>query len=126
LIPVDADLLRGIELTRLRSLVDGDIEAADGFHAEDYQLITPRGHALSKAEYLGSIAAKELHYSVFVPTSPMEVWGDDHTAVIRYRVRIAFHNSSAAPLECWHTDCYRNTNGHWQVVSSQATEIRND
>jgi hypothetical protein len=25
---------------------------------------------------------------------------------------------------CWHTDCYRFADGIWQVVWSQATEIR--
>lgn len=120
---IDADLLREIETTRLRALVDGDIDVAEGLHATAYQLITPRGRALSKRDYLDAVAARELHYSVFEPTTPIEVWGDDQIALLRYRVRIAFHGSSAAALDCWHTDCYRCTDGLWQVVWSQATQI---
>ncbi|WP_372470733.1 nuclear transport factor 2 family protein [Nonomuraea aurantiaca] len=49
----EAETMRDIERQRLRSLVTRDMAAADVLHADDYQLITPRGIALSKEEYLG-------------------------------------------------------------------------
>jgi Domain of unknown function (DUF4440) len=119
----DADLLREIEATRLRSLVDGDIGVAERVHADDYQLVTPSGRAMSKRDYLDAVASKELHYREFAATTPMAVWGDDRVAVLRYRARIAFHDDRGTPIECWHTDCYRNAEGQWQAVWSQATRI---
>ncbi len=122
----DADTLRDIERTRLASLVAGDLAVADPLHAGRYQLITPRGRALSKAEYLGSIASRELHYRVFEPTSDIEVWGDDHIAVLRYRAAIGFHGPTLDVIAVWHTDCYEATGEGWQVVWSQATAIDAD
>jgi hypothetical protein len=55
-----ARLLRETEQARLRALVGADLEAAGPLHAADYQLITPRGVALSRDEYVGLVAAGEL------------------------------------------------------------------
>ncbi len=121
---LDAALLGDIERKRLRSLVDVNLEVAESLHADDYQLITPRGIALTKSEYLGSIASGELNYSVFEPLSEIAVWGDDQIALLRYKARIAFHDPQPrTPLVCWHTDCYRVNDANWQVVWSQATAI---
>ena len=46
---------------------------ADGLHVADYKPITPRGRALSKDEYLGSVAPGELNYRVFEPASEVAV-----------------------------------------------------
>jgi hypothetical protein len=40
--------LPGIERSRLRALVRADVDAADPFHADDYQLITPNGSEMTK------------------------------------------------------------------------------
>ena len=118
----DGDVLRTLERTRLAALVAGDMAVADPLHSSRYQLITPRGRALSKAEYLGSVASQELHYRVFEPTSEIDVWGDDHIAILRYRAAIGFHGSTDV-IAVWHTDCYEATDDGWQVVWSQATAI---
>jgi hypothetical protein len=47
---LDAAVLRDTERRRLRSLADADMEAAGALHADDYQLITPRGVALTKRD----------------------------------------------------------------------------
>jgi hypothetical protein len=120
---LDTDALRSIERARLASLVAGDLVVADPLHSSRYQLITPRGRSLSKAEYLGAVAAREIHYQVFEPTSEIEVWGDDHIAILRYRAAIGFHGSTEDVLDVWHTDCYEATDDGWQVVWSQATAI---
>jgi hypothetical protein len=120
---LDTNALRAAERRRLRSLVDRDMELAATLHAENYQLITPAGYALTKEEYLGRVASGELPYQVFEPISEIAVWGDDQVAVLRYTVRI----SMGAPDEaftCWHTDCYELREGRWQAVWSQATAIR--
>jgi len=123
---LNADAIRNIERTRLAALVAGDTAVADLLHASSYQLVTPRGRTLSKAEYLGSIASRELHYRVFEPTSEIQVWGDDHIAMLRYRAAIGFHGDAQDVLAVWHTDCYEATDDGWQVVWSQATAIDSD
>jgi hypothetical protein len=42
------DQLRAIERERLRSLVDADVATARRLHADDFELINPKGGSLSK------------------------------------------------------------------------------
>jgi hypothetical protein len=65
----DAAAMRATERRRLRSLVEADMDTAGGLHADDYQLITSRGSALTKEEYLGGIASGQMRYRVFEPVS---------------------------------------------------------
>jgi hypothetical protein len=46
----DVDQIRDIEHQRLRALVEADMDVARQLHADDFQLITPFGDALSKEE----------------------------------------------------------------------------
>ena len=66
---LDTSALRDIERRRLRSLVEADMDTAGALHADDYQLITPRGYAMSKREYLDQIASGRLRYLVFEAAS---------------------------------------------------------
>jgi hypothetical protein len=121
----DAAVLRDTERQRLRSLVEADMDAAAALHSDDYQLITPRGSALTKQEYLGSVAAGRLRYRVFEPVSEIAVWGSGRIALLRYTARISVEEGGqVASLTCWHTDCYDLRDGRWQAVWSQATAIR--
>jgi hypothetical protein len=61
----DGPVLRDTERRRLRSLVEADLAVADALHADDYQLITPNGYALTKQEYLRDIASGQLRYEIF-------------------------------------------------------------
>src|SRR5689334_7367734 len=83
----EADLVRATERERLKALVEANIEVARRLHADDFQLITPTGAALSKNQYLGGIASGELDYLVWEPDS-IEVRLYDHTAIIRYRSQL--------------------------------------
>jgi ribosomal-protein-alanine N-acetyltransferase len=68
-----ANRVRAIERERLRSLVEVDLPVARSLHAADFQLITPRGTALTKAEYLDLVTSGLLDYRRFEPTSDIEV-----------------------------------------------------
>ena len=57
-----ADQLRAIERQRLRSLVDADIATATRLHADDFELINPRGGTLNKQQYLRDVASGDLNY----------------------------------------------------------------
>ena len=121
----EADLIRATERERLRALVEADMEVARQLHADDFQLINPRGQSLSKEQYLGGIASGDLDYLVWEPES-IEVRLYDQAAVIRYQsqLEIVVQGQKVPRQRYWHTDSYEKRNGRWQVVWSQATEIR--
>jgi hypothetical protein len=109
----------------LHALVAADFEAADQLHADDFQLITPGGNALSKVDYLGAVASGAIDYQVWEPDSPIEVRLYGLGAVIRYRSRIeGVFGGRKISGHYWHTDSYEQRNERWQVVWSQATEIQ--
>lgn len=116
-----ATLLPDIERRRLRALAEGDTTAAAPLHADDYQLITPNGSALTKHDYLAAVQSGRLPYRIFQPVSDIAVLGDAPIAVLRYQARISFDEGPG--FTCWHTDCYRLRDDRWQVVWSQATQI---
>jgi hypothetical protein len=121
----EADLLRDTERNRLRSLVEVDMALAHQLHADDFQLITPGGSALSKEAYLGSVASGDLNYLVWNPES-IDVRLHGRMAVMRYQAQIEIVvDEQKIPLgRYWHTDAYEKRDGRWQVVWSQATEIK--
>jgi hypothetical protein len=88
-------------------------------------MVTPLGYALSKQEYLGSIASGQFRYLIFEAVSDIAVRGGDGFALLRYRARISVDGTGVAgPFTCWHTDSYELRTGRWQAVWSQATRIR--
>lgn len=120
-----ADAIRSIEHTRLRALVDGDIETARPLHADDFQLITPLGDSLTKEQYLGAIDSGIVDYLVWDPeTIEVRLYGS--TAVIRYQAQLEVitQGQKTSLRRYWHTDLYEQREGQWQVVWSQATQAR--
>lgn len=120
-----ADLLRTVERTRLRALVESDIHTADRLHAADYQLITPGGGTFSKAEYLGGIADGTIRYRRFEPDGEIRVRVWESAAALRYEVNIeVVDNGNVYSDRCWHTDIYELREGRWVAAWSHATRIR--
>lgn len=118
--------LRSVEQERLRSLVEANMETAHRLHASDFQLITPLGGTVSKDQYLGMIASGDIDYVEWEPGS-IEVKMYPQAAVLRYQatIRIVVKENPDAPSgHFWHTDLYELRDGQWQVVWSQATQIR--
>jgi hypothetical protein len=123
-IQTEEDNIRQIERSRLRALVAGDIAAAHPLHADDFQLITPIGAALSREQYLGAIAAGQIKYTVWEPGDiAVRLYGP--AAVIRYRARleVIFNGHPVPQADYWHTDAYERRERRWMVVWSQATAI---
>jgi hypothetical protein len=120
----DAEHIRDLERTRIRALVSADMTAAEPLHAPDFQLITPIGAALSKAEYLGAVAGGHIRYLLWEP-GDIAVRLYATSAMIRYRARLAvvFGGHKVAPDDYWHTDGYEVRDQQWMVVWSQATAI---
>ena len=71
------------------------------------------------------VASGELNYIVWEPDR-IVIRLYDASAVIRYRSEIeATVNGEPVPRSrYWHTDLYERRGDRWQVVWSQATQIR--
>jgi hypothetical protein len=121
----ESDLIRATERERLRALVQADVDVARQLHADDFQLINPRGESLSKEQYLEGIESGQFDYLVWEPESPIDVRVHGEAAVIRYQSKLEIVvQGQRVPLQrYWHTDSYEKRNGRWQVVWSQATQI---
>jgi len=119
----EADALRHLERERLRALVEADIQRARELHAQQFQLVNPRGETLTKDEYLGGIESGRLDYLLWEPVSDIAVRMYGNAAVIRYRSRLAIvvDGQRVPEAQYWHTDSYERHAGQWQVIWSQAT-----
>jgi len=119
----EANALRQLERERLRALVEADVQRARELHAEEFQLVNPRGEALTKDQYLGGIESGRLDYLLWEPVSHIAVRLHGDAAVIRYRSRleIVVDGQRVPEAQYWHTDSYEKHAGKWQVVWSQAT-----
>lgn len=122
--PVDPESIRDIERARLRALVSADMIAVEPLHAPDFQLITPIGVTLSKAEYLGAVAGGQIKYLMWEP-GDIAVRLYPASTLIRYRARleVVFGGHKVPPGDYWHTDAYECRDQQWMVVWSQATAI---
>ena len=116
--------LAAVERERLRALVARDMERATELHADDFQLITPVGRALSKAEYLEAVRSGDIAYARW-EAGDIVVRAHGDVAVLRYPAEIAFTVDGAVTprRRLWHTDLYERREGRWQVVWSQATQV---
>ena len=121
-----AEQIQALERQRLRALVAADLARAEPLHAADFQLITPVGETLTKAQYLARIASGEVDYRVWEPDSAIAVRVLGEAVAIRYRARLELVSGGQhVPLgHYWHTDLYERRDGRWQVTWSHATAIR--
>ena len=120
-----ADYIREVERSRLRALVARDMELAWQLHAPDFQLITPRGNSFTREQYLRKIDTGVLRYLKWEP-GPIDVRMREQTALLRYQATLELDSGDGhgTPFRCWHIDSYELNGTLWQVVWSQATEIK--
>ena len=122
---ITCDALRATEQARLAALVSKNLTLARTLHADDFQLITPVGIALSKAQYLGAIESGNLVYGAWDPRQiEVRLYGD--AAALRYQasLEVIFGPHHMPRADHWHTDLYEKRDGAWQVVWSQATQVQ--
>jgi len=99
--------------------VAGDVEEVSALHADDFELITPKGGALTKGEYLDAVSTGDIHYVRWEPAE-IEVRLYGTAAVLRYQAEMEMPGFVA---RLWHTDLYERRDGRWQIVWSQATRL---
>jgi hypothetical protein len=123
---MDAKQLEQLERERLQALRGCDLVALERLHADDYELITPGGHTLSRQAYVGLITSGDFTYETFEPASPVRVRVLGSAAVLRYKARIVVSDAIGATDSglFWHTDIWELRGDTWQAVWSQATRIK--
>ncbi|MEM6484549.1 MAG: nuclear transport factor 2 family protein [Pseudomonadota bacterium] len=119
----EVEVLRELERTRLRALVEADVLIARSLHADEFQLVTPSGNLLSKEQYLGGIADGSLDYLAWEPGEiTVRHYGD--VAALRYIDSEFLVASEGVPVwtgELRHTNVYEKRDGGWVIVWSQAS-----
>jgi hypothetical protein len=115
-----ADTLRTLERSRISALVQRHVALLRQLHAPEYQLVTPAGRTFTRERYLAAIEAEPFYAGWEAEVIDVRV--SAQMAVLRYRATLSF--PSGKQLDCWHTDHYELRDAQWQVVWSQATEIR--
>jgi len=116
------DDFRSLERTRLRALVDRNMDLARQLHSSEFHLITPRGTTHSRESYLGAVEAGDLVY-VKWEAADIVVRLLGGVALLRYQAELEIRRApgDSSSFGCWHTDSYELHSGLWQVVWSQAT-----
>lgn len=109
---LEKEALVEIERCRLRALVDADLTVAEELHADDFQLITPRGFPYSKREYLEAVRSGLIDYRIWDPDDiEARVHGD--AGCLRYAatINMRFEGREVGPRRYWHTDYYERLDG---------------
>ena len=119
-----ADDFRTLERTRLRSLVERDMELAQSLHSPEFHLVTPGGNTRSRESYLSAVQTGAITYLKWQAADIMVRQFSD-VGLLRYQAELEMpsQSGSTSSFVCWHTDSYELHNGFWQVVWSQATRI---
>ena len=123
----DIELIKNLELTRLESLVNANMEIATPLHADDFQLITPNGTEVSKEQYLGQLESGILDYEIWNAEN-IKVRMYENVAVLRYNdrdFRVVINGELALSGSLKHTNLYEKRNGKWQIVWSHASGGQN-
>ena len=121
------DDFRALERTRLRALVDRNLELAAVLHSPEFHLITPRGSIHTRESYLRAVQVGDLVY-VKWEAATILVRRTGSVALLRYQAELEMPREPEASSSffCWHTDSYERPVGAWQVVWSQATLVRQE
>ena len=120
MITPDLAFFEALERRRTQAIVLRDLPVVEDLHADDYELVTPGGRTLSRAEYLG-LFSEVPFYSAWT-VGPVRARIAEAMAVLRYPATLCF--PSAQAMEVWHLDVYQRRMGRWQAVWSQATDRR--
>lgn len=119
-----ADDFRSLERTRLRSLVERDMELAHALHSPEFHLVTPGGNTRSRESYLTAVQTGAITYLKW-RAADIIVRQFSNVVLLRYQAELEMplQSGGTSSFVCWHTDSYELHNGFWQVVFSQATRI---
>jgi Domain of unknown function (DUF4440) len=123
-----ADRIRAVERARLHALVTADTATAKRLIADDFELINPAGAPSGRDDYLAAVAAGDIDYLAFEPTSPIDVRLHGNVAALRFQVHFDLVLGGALHVthEGWVTELYERHGGDWQIVWEQATAVPNN
>jgi hypothetical protein len=118
-----ASQLRAVERARLRALVRGDIPALRRRMAADFQLVTPDGERLSRADLLEALRGS-LDFRAIDVISPIRVRLYGAGAVLTYTVRLDVVGSGMRLQHDARDTCvYERRGARWLLVWQQTTAV---
>ena len=117
--------IRNLELERQRLMVEGDVAAADPFHADDFRLINPFGIELSKNDILDVVDVGALVF-LKIDISNMEVRVFGNGAALWYlaNIQVELDGEVLPEQRIWHLVTYELRDDRWQAVWSVGSEVR--
>ena len=90
------DYFRALEGSRIRALLDRNMELLWRLHAEEYQLVTPSGRTFGRERYLREIESGNLQYWRW-EAGPIEVRATDRMAIVRYQATLELGSAGYQP-----------------------------
>jgi hypothetical protein len=119
----EAEVIRTVERTRLRALVEADLNVMEHLHADDFELINPDGEVYSREQYLFEVGSGLLDYTAW-DADEISVRMYSDVAVIRYhdqRFEVQYDGEVVGTGRLHHTNLYEKRTGSWRIVWSHAT-----
>jgi ketosteroid isomerase-like protein len=94
--------------------------------ADDFVLVTGKGHTFTKADLLNEATTKECVYEQqdeVAGTQTVRVY-DDHTAVVTALlwIKATCTDGSASDFKLWFSDTYARRHGSWGYVFGQSAQ----
>ena len=117
--------VRAAEALRLKAFLDHDVHTMAVLMADDLIHTTTTGKTRNKSQFMDDFINRPTAFSQFV-TDDMEVIVIGQVAITRGRYHnLVAQRSYGTPLKhARYLRVWANRNGSWQLVSHQATEIR--
>jgi uncharacterized protein (TIGR02246 family) len=119
----DAKAVAALDTKYQAAVKDNDATTMDQILADDFVLVTGRGHVYGKADLIEQARKKEVtyeHQEEEVGSQKVRVWGD--TAVVTALLWVkSVQGGKPADYKLWFSDTYVRTSTGWQYVFGQAS-----
>tara|TARA_B100001113_G_scaffold3961_2_gene3451 strand:+ start:3463 stop:3828 length:366 start_codon:yes stop_codon:yes gene_type:complete len=110
--------------TRVRALIDGDLETLDQIVADDLTFTTPHGTVLTKRMVFDSVRSGEMKVTR-MDVDELVVREYGNTAIVTYRTDTTYTDGNVlVDGSVRSTTVYLRRNGFWKLVTAQQTLIR--
>jgi ketosteroid isomerase-like protein len=119
----DARTVAALDTKYQSAVKDNDATTMDQILADDFILVTGRGHVYNKAELIEQARKKEViyeHQEEEIGSQKVRIWGD--TAVVTALLWVkAVQEGKPVDYKLWFSDTYVRTPTGWRYVFGQAS-----
>ena len=119
------DKLKQLEQEWAQAGVKGDAAAYERLEADDFMFTDPEGHTNGKAQDLSDLKGKVFTaQGMDLDDLKVRVLGTAAVITGRTTIKGGKYKDQDISGQYRFTDVWANRGGHWQVVASQATQIK--